>query len=148
MAASVPEPVVLREEAPPGRVEALCRILGGLLGLTASATNGSPLVSSLGFLLLGGLVAADAGLSLRVATALALGVGFYHGYLNGTGMGPPAFAAAALVGLVFGVFALVAIAAALVVPLRAAWARIAVRVAGSWIAASGLLLLGWALRGV
>ncbi len=122
-------------------------LLGGLLGLTAPATTGGALVSSLWFLLLGGLLAADARLSLRVTTALAIGVGFTHGYLNGAGMGPPAFAAVALVGLVFGVFALVAIAAAFVVPLRAAWARSAVRVAGSWIAASGLLLLGWAVRG-
>ncbi|MCM2256071.1 MAG: hypothetical protein NDJ94_10405 [Vicinamibacteria bacterium] len=30
--------------------------------------------------------------------------------------------------------------------LHAAWTRIAIRVAGSWIAASGLPLLGWALR--
>jgi urease accessory protein len=122
-------------------------LLGGLVGLSASATNGSPFVSSLWFLLLGGLLALDARLSPRVTTALAIGVGFEHGYLNGAGMGPPALAAVALVGLAFGVFALVAIAAALVVPLRAAWARIAVRVAGSWIAASGLLLLGWAVRG-
>ena len=38
------------------------------------------------------------------------------------------------------------LAAALVVQLRVHWARIAVRVAGSWIAASGLLMLGWAVR--
>jgi hypothetical protein len=44
------------------------------------------------------------------------------------------------------VFVLVALTAALVVQLRAHWARIAVRVAGSWIAASGLLMLGWAVR--
>jgi hydrogenase/urease accessory protein HupE len=121
-------------------------LLGGLLGLSASATTGSPFAASLWFLLLGGLLAADARLSPRVTSALAIGVGFAHGYLNGAGMGPSAFAAVALVGLVFGVFALVALAAAFVVPLRAAWARIAVRVAGSWIAASGLLLLGWSLR--
>jgi hypothetical protein len=30
--------------------------------------------------------------------------------------------------------------------LRPPWARIAVRVAGSWIVATGLLLLGWAAR--
>jgi len=47
---------------------------------------------------------------------------------------------------VFAVFVLVALAAAFVVRLRADWARIAVRVAGSWIAASGLLMLGWAVR--
>ncbi len=39
------------------------------------------------FLLLGGLLAADAKLSLRVTTALAALLGVYHGYLNGTGMG-------------------------------------------------------------
>jgi urease accessory protein len=44
------------------------------------------------------------------------------------------------------VFVVVAIAAASVVRLRAAWARVAVRIIGSWIAASGLLLLGWSLR--
>jgi hypothetical protein len=33
------------------------------------------------------------------------------------------------------------------VAIRAAWGRIAVRVAGSWIVASGLLLLGSTLRG-
>ena len=43
-------------------------------------------------------------------------------------------------------FVVVALAAALVVALRAPWARIAVRVAGSWIAAIGLLLLGWSFR--
>jgi hypothetical protein len=32
------------------------------------------------------------------------------------------------------------------VRLHASWARIAVRVAGSWIAASGLLMLGWAVH--
>jgi urease accessory protein len=44
------------------------------------------------------------------------------------------------------VFTLVALAASFVVPLRAAWARLLVRVAGSWIAAIGLLLIGWAMR--
>ena len=43
--------------------------------------------------------------------------------------------------------ALVALASACVVSLRAGWARIAVRVAGSWVAAIGLLMLGWSLRG-
>jgi len=121
-------------------------LLGGLLGLTASATNGSAVLSSMWFLLLGGLLAADAKLSLGVTTALATFLGLYHGYLNGTGMGASGSAAVVLLGLVFAVFVLVALAAAFVVRLRAEWARIAVRVAGSWIAASGLLLLGWAAR--
>jgi hydrogenase/urease accessory protein HupE len=122
-------------------------LFGAVFGLTASATNGSAVLSSMWFLLLGGLLAADAKLSLRVITALAVLIGLYHGYLNGTGMGASGYAGMALLGLVFAVFVLIALAAAFVVQLRAEWTRIAVRVAGSWIAASGLLMLGWSFRG-
>ena len=122
-------------------------LLGSLLGLAAAATNGSAVLSSFWFLLMGGLVAADAKLSLQVTTALAALLGVVHGYLNGTGMGHSISAVLAVLGLVAAVFVLIALAAAFVVQLRAHWARIAVRVAGSWIAASGLLLLGWAVRG-
>jgi proteasome assembly chaperone (PAC2) family protein len=52
-----------------------------------------------------------------------------------------------LVGIVVALFVVVALTAARVASLRAAWARVAVRVAGSWIVAVGLLLLGWSLRG-
>jgi len=122
-------------------------LLGGLLGLAASSSNGNAIVSAVWFLLLGGLLAADAKLSLRVTTALAGLLGLYHGYLNGTGLGLNFASAAVLLGLVFSVFVLIALAAAFVVRLQASWARIAVRVAGSWIFASGLLLMGWAVRG-
>ena len=73
--------------------------------------------------------------------------GFFHGYLNGTGINRFDDGAYVLAGLAATVFVVVAVFASLVIPLRRPWARIAVRVAGSWIAASGLLLLGWALRG-
>jgi hypothetical protein len=42
---------------------------------------------------------------------------------------------------------LLAILSAQVATLRAGWTLVAVRVAGSWIAAIGLLLLGWTLSG-
>jgi len=121
-------------------------LLGGLIGLSPSDANPHPIVAAGWFLLLGGLLAANAKLSLRLITALATLLGFYHGYLNGTGMGQTGSAAVALLGLVVAVFVLIALSAAFVVQLRAHWARIAVRVAGSWIAASGLLMLGWAVR--
>jgi urease accessory protein len=69
-----------------------------------------------------------------------------HGYLNGSGMRDAGSALVAIAGLAGAVFVVVALAAAFVVRLRAHWTRIAVRVVGSWIAASGLLLLGWSLR--
>jgi hydrogenase/urease accessory protein HupE len=121
-------------------------LLGSLFGLAAAAVKGNALVSAIWFLLLGGLLAANAKLSLRLTTALAALLGLYHGYLNGTGMGQSASAVVVLLGLVCAIFVLVALAAAFVVRLRAQWARIAVRVAGSWIAASGILMLGWAVR--
>jgi hypothetical protein len=117
------------------------------LGLTAAATTGSAVLSPLWFLLLGGLVIADAKVSLSAMTLLAALLGLVHGYFNGTGMGQSGLAVVALLGLTSGVFVLIVLAAAFVVQLRAYWARIAVRVAGSWIAASGLLMLGWSFRG-
>jgi hypothetical protein len=52
-----------------------------------------------------------------------------------------------LVALLAALFVLVALVAACVVALQRPWTRIVVRVAGSWVAAMGLLLLGWALHG-
>jgi len=122
-------------------------LIGGLAGLAATAVNATGVSTAITFLLLGGLVALDVKLSLRASTALAALLGLYHGYLNGAGMGLPGSASLALLGLVFAVFILVSLTAALVVQLQAAWARIAVRVVGSWIVASGLLMLGWSLHG-
>jgi hydrogenase/urease accessory protein HupE len=74
-------------------------------------------------------------------------VGVLHGWLNGTSLAQVQREAVGLAGIASAAFVVVAIAAALVVSLRVPWTRIAVRVAGSWVAAIGLLLLGWTLRG-
>ena len=121
-------------------------LLGGLVGL-ASTSSGNSILTVVSFLLLGGLVAADARLSLRATTVIAALLGLQHGYLNGAGMEQPGIGVVALLGVVFMVFIFVAFSTALVVSLRWPWTRIAVRVAGSWIVASGLLMLGWNLRG-
>jgi hydrogenase/urease accessory protein HupE len=81
-------------------------------------------------------------------TVLGALLGLVHGYLNGTGMGLSASATLAALGLAAAVFVLVVLFAALVVASRAPWARIAVRVGGSWIAASGVLMIGWSMRGL
>ncbi len=121
-------------------------LLGGLLGTRVSAVSGSAVFSAIGVLLLGGLLATDVKLSLGGTTALAVLLGLSRGYLNGSGMGQLGLAVPALLGLASVVFVLVTLAAAVAIPLRAQWARITVRVAGSWIAASGLFMLGWAIR--
>lgn len=121
-------------------------LLGMLCGLTAATTDTGALGAAISFLILGGLVVADARLSLRTLTALGALVGLVHGFLNGTGMGLSLSSMAAAIGIASTVFVLVVLVAAVVASLRAQWARIAVRVGGSWIAASGLLLLGWSVR--
>ena len=51
-----------------------------------------------------------------------------------------------MAGIASALFVVMALLAGPVVALRAAWARGVVRVAGSWIAAIGLLMLGWTVR--
>jgi urease accessory protein len=120
-------------------------LLGGIIGLAVHG-GASPSWTALSFVLLGGLVALDARLPLGATTLLAALLGLGHGYINGASLAGPGLGTVGLLGMVAAVFTLVALAASLVVPLRAVWARLVVRVAGSWIAAIGLLLIGWAIR--
>ncbi len=99
-------------------------LLGIVFGLTATAASTGLLGAAIWFLVLGGLVLADAKLSLWTMTALAALVGLVHGYFNGIGMGFSAQSIVAALGLVAAVFMLIVLVAALVVTLRAHWARI------------------------
>jgi hydrogenase/urease accessory protein HupE len=103
-------------------------------------------VTAASFLILGGLTAVDRRLPTTAVTALAAILGLVHGWLNGAGIAEAGREALGIVGIVGAVFVVVALLAAFVVWLRPPWTRIAVRVAGSWIAAIGLLFLGWSLR--
>jgi hydrogenase/urease accessory protein HupE len=97
--------------------------------------------------ILGTLVAVELPLPLPAVTALALGLGLGHGVLNGVAMQQAGTGVRGLLGSLAALVVLVALVAAGVVSLHQQWTRIAVRVAGSWMAAIGLLMLGWALRG-
>lgn len=118
--------------------------LGGLLGLTLEALPAFPL-TSLSFLLLGLLVAADFRLPVHIVTPVVGTIGLMHGVLNGLALkaGPGSLGLLGIAGVLFVVVALVS---ALTVSLERSWSRIVVRVAGSWIAASGLLMIGWFFR--
>jgi hydrogenase/urease accessory protein HupE len=122
-------------------------LLGGVVAFSAAAPDLPGTVTAASFLVLGGLTAADRRLPPAAITALAAALGLLHGWLNGAGIAAAGRQALGLVGIASAVFVVVALLAAFVVGLRPAWTRIAVRVAGSWIAAIGLLLLGWGLRG-
>lgn len=122
-----------------------------LVGGTAGFAVGRPLLpgaaTSASFLVIGVLTAADRRIPAAAVAALAGSVGLLHGWLNGAGVAQAGREALSLVGIGSAVFVLAAIAGACVVPLRSDWARTIVRVLGSWIAAIGLLMLGWWIRG-
>lgn len=96
-------------------------------------------------------------LGVAVASAPRCGVGFTAGFtalaavglglVDGAGLAAGTSPGVALLGGVVAVTLLLPLVAALVISIERAWLRIAVRVAGSWIAATGLLLLGWIWRG-
>jgi hydrogenase/urease accessory protein HupE len=117
---------------------------GGLAGSLFSGVPSLP-VPALSFMLVGLLVAADLRLPPAAVWALVVLIGFVHGFLNGAALKHGA-GVLGLLGIMGVLFVLVALASAFVVSLKKPWTRIAVRVLGSWIAASGLLLLGWSLN--
>lgn len=121
-------------------------ITGGLAGLSVSGEVVLPLVTVGSALVFGGLLAGDRALSPRVTIAAAVVFGLVHGFLNGTAMSEAGLGWTGLLGIACGGFVLVALLSGLAVSLGDGWRRIAVRVAGSWIVASGLLMLGWTLR--
>jgi urease accessory protein len=119
--------------------------LGGVVACLPHAPNwAAPLW--LPFLAVGLLVATDLALPLAATSALFAALGLLLGYPNGLAMAEYGQGLRGVVGSTAAVFVLVTLVAALVAGTTIAWIRIAWRVAGSWIAASGLLLLGWVLR--
>ena len=121
-------------------------LLGGLAGLAAGTSLLPPSATAFSMILLGVCTAAGARLSPAVVAAAAVAFGAGHGWLNGAAIRETARDGLALAGIVAAVFTLSALASAFVISLKAPWTRIAVRVIGSWIAAIGLLTLGWTIR--
>jgi hydrogenase/urease accessory protein HupE len=97
--------------------------------------------------LLGALVASDLRPPLSLVVAAAGALGALHGYGNGRDLAASAGAWLAIIGIACSLFAVASLIAGQVVVLRAPWARLAVRISGSWIAAVGLLMFGWSMRG-
>ncbi len=122
-------------------------LAGGFLGLHASWSSIAMPVPAISFLTLGILVAADVRLRPVVVAALAIALGLIHGLLNGMAIRSAGASGMELIGVAATIFVIVALMAAFVVSLKRPWTRIVVRVAGSWVTAIGLLLLGWSLRG-
>ena len=135
--------------AAPGRralfVLPLAWFAGGLLGVIIEGLPTVP-VAAISFIILGVLVAADLNLSQKSFTAIVVLLGFVHGLLNGVAL-KDSSGILGLIGIMATLFVIVAIVSAFIVSLKQPWTRIAVRVAGSWVAAIGMLMFGWLMRG-
>ncbi len=119
----------------------------GLAGLTLPANIYLPWLSILSFLVLGVLVAIEPKLHPNIVATLAGIFGVIHGLFNGSALATIGAGPLALSGIAVTVLVTAILVSAFVVSLRAAWARIAVRVTGSWVAAVGMLMFGWMMRG-
>lgn len=119
-------------------------LIGGLAGLLTGITPpGQPQIIS--FVLFGVLIAADQRLPDALVILLVIPIGIMHGFYNGVAMlnGP---GASGLLGISTVLFVLLAFVSAFTVSLSRNWTRIVMRVAGSWVAAIGLLMFGWAIN--
>ena len=82
-------------------------------------------------------------ITLAVAGMTVWSAGALNGSaLSAIGAGPLSF-----FGIVMTVLVFALLLSAAVVSLYAAWMRIVVRVAGSWVVAVGMLMLGWLAKG-
>lgn len=118
--------------------------VGGLAGLAVQNAISFPL-AALSFLILGGLVAADLCLPAAAVAGLAIVLGIVHGFMNGVAL-QEGSGTVGLIGIIALLFVLITLASALVISLGKTWGRIGVRVVGSWIAATGLLMFGWSMQ--
>lgn len=133
-----------------GRLLVLILPLAWLLCGLASQRLATPVdggwVGALSLVVLGGLVALDADLPAEAIGLLAALYGALEGWTNGSALAAVGGGWASLLGITVGVSIVALSVSAGVVRVRAAWFRIAVRVAGSWIAAVGVLLIGWLIE--
>jgi hydrogenase/urease accessory protein HupE len=121
-------------------------LTGGIAGYLAGQSLLPGALVCASFLVVGGLTSLDLRLPSSAVMALAVIIGALHGWLNGAVIAEAQREALGLAGICSAIFVLVAIVSAGVIVLHSGWMRIAVRVAGSWVAAIGLLMLGWSLR--
>ncbi|MCP9786143.1 hypothetical protein [Cyanobium sp. N5-Cardenillas] len=122
-------------------------LMGGAVGLGLPAKLATSWSSTVAFTLVGLLVALAVPLGQRLTTALAGVGGLVCGLAHGSSLALHSGAPPALAG---GAIAVALITTTLTLALRPPhpdWMRVGLRVVGSWIAASGLLSLGWLLKG-
>ena len=123
-------------------------LAGGVAGWLGFASRLPGSATAVSLLVLGLVVAADRRAPPAFPLGLAAIAGLLHGALNGASLaGAGREALLALAGTAGAAMVVSLVVSRIASSTRRPWQRVAVRVAGSWIAAVGLLYLGWALKG-
>ena len=122
-------------------------LAGSGAGLLVAPHVTVPVATAAVTIVVGGMVAAGRPLPLALVTGFAIVVGVLAGGLNGIELVTTGASPLAAAGSAAALFVVVSLVTGQVASVRAAWSRIAVQIAGSWIAAIGLFMLGWAVRG-
>ena len=123
--------------------------LAGNVAGALALPHGAPfVVTAAATIALGALVAADAPLPPEAVAGIAIAIGLLDGARNGGDLAPARASVLVAIGAACALFVTLSLLGGQVVSIRAPWARVVVRVGGSWIAAIGLLMFGWSLRGV
>lgn len=125
----------------------LCWFATGMVGLNLPVTIELPWLSVLSFMILGVLVAVNPKLPPAAVALMAGLYGSLHGLLNGTAIGVSGAGSLSLFGIAVTVLIISLLLSASIVSLHFGWTHIAVRVAGSWVAAVGMLMFGWLMKG-
>ncbi len=121
-------------------------LAGGLCGFACPSIPNLDYLTGFSFLVVGGLVAADLNLPLNIVATIGILVGGLHGFLTGVALTATPSSGLELAGTIAALMIIITLVAGLVVSIKVYWARISVRVLGSWIAATGLLIIGWCFR--
>jgi urease accessory protein len=123
----------------------LALLCGAALAGAAPPYASARLLNVASFVVLGLLVAAGWRLPLSLLIALGAAFGLSHGCENGRAVAPDTTVHLFIGGVAAAGGLVTALISAATIDLAAApWSRVAVRVAGSWIAAIGILTIGLA----
>lgn len=122
--------------------------VGGAAALTGATMPAGAIsvVTAVMFLLIGGGLALNVRIPRAATAVVAAALGLLRGSADLSGVDVSWPHIATLSGIVAIVFVAFGVAASLTLALGRAWLIVAVRVSGSWLAASGLLLAGWIWR--
>ncbi len=123
-------------------------IAGGVAAMAgvALAPMSISIVTAAIFLIVGGLLALNRALPPAWSAGVAALLGALRGLADLSGIAASAAHGLALAGMALGGFVLFALAVSITLPLQRLWMIVAARVGGSWLAALGLLLVGWVVR--